>query len=145
VCADRGVPGQCEPIDPTVLRRPFEHTRAVIMRLTTQAIAAARSRKWKATSGGFSVPFLSRGARSLARMEISFRDSKEQRFSCEVVPMSCSLKRVPKKEMVKSFSAIFSGKVPKGLEHISRSSKNEIAAFQRMLKTMPETYVTCDR
>jgi hypothetical protein len=145
VCADRGVPGQCEPIDPTVLRRPFEHTRAVIMRLTTQAIAAARNGKWKATNSGFSVPFLARGARSLAQMEVSFRDSKQQRFACEVVPMSCSLKRVPKKEMLKYFSGIFAGKVPKGLEHISRSSKNEVAAFQRMLRTMPETYVTCDQ
>jgi hypothetical protein len=115
------------------------------MRLTTQAIAAARSGKWKATNSGFSVPFLARGARSLAQMEISFRDSKQQPFACQVVPMSCSLKRVPKKEMLKSFSAIFAGKVPKGLEHISRSSKNEVVAFQRMLRTMPESYVTCDQ
>lgn len=117
----------------------------MIMRLTTKAIAAARSGKWKSSDGGFSVPFLARGARALAQMEISFRDSKEQRFECEVVPMSCSLKRVPKKEMVKAFSAIFATKAPKGLEHISRSARNEVGAFQRMLKTMPETYVTCDQ
>ena len=144
VCADRGVPGQCELIDPAVLRRPFEHTRTVIMKLTMQAIAAARSGKWKATNGGFSVPFLARGARALAQMEFSFRDSKAQRFECEVVPMSCSVKRVPKKEILKSFNTIFNGKVPKGLEHISRGSRTEVPAFQRMLRTLPETYVTCD-
>ena len=90
------------------------------------------------------MPFLARGARALAQMEISFRDSKSQRFECEVVPMSCSVKRVPKREILKSFNAIFAGKVPKGLEHISRGAKTEAAAFQRMLRTLPETYVTCD-
>jgi len=143
-CSDRGVPGQCQPIDPETLRSPFDHTRRVIMKLTTQAVAAARSGRWKGNNGRFSVPFLARGARSLAQMEAAFRGSKKQPFSCEVVPMSCTLKQVPKKEMLKSFSAIFSGKVPKGLEHISRSSKGEIATFQRLLRTLPETYVTCD-
>jgi hypothetical protein len=38
VCADRGVPGQCEAIDPTVLRSPFEYTRSTILKLTNLSL-----------------------------------------------------------------------------------------------------------
>ena len=58
--------------------------------------------------------------------------------------MSCSMNRVPKQAMTKAFAKIFKGKVPRGLEHISARSKKEIAAFQRELRKLPDTYVTCD-
>jgi len=144
ICADTGVPGQCEVIDPTVLRSPFEYTRSTILKLTNLSLAAARSGKWRGTSGRYSVPFMSRGAKALAYMEQAFRNSSGQNFSCEVVPMSCSVHRVPKKELTKSFARIFEGRVPRGLEHISRRSKKEVAAFNRFIKKLPESYVKCD-
>jgi hypothetical protein len=144
VCADRGVPGQCEAIDPTVLRSPFEYTRSTILKLTNLSLAAARSGKWRGTNGRYSVPFMSRGAKALAYMEQVFRSSNGQNFSCEVVPMSCSVQRVPKKELAKSFAKIFEGRVPRGLEDVTRRSKKEIAAFERLMRKVPNTYVKCD-
>lgn len=144
ICADRGVPGQCEVIDPGLLRSPFEYTRQTILRLTELSLAAARAGKWKEIDGKYSVPFLSRGARTLAYIEKVFRDSRGLNFSCEVVPMSCSVQRVPKKELAKSFSKLFVGRVPRGLEHIARRSKTENAAFQRVMRKLPDTYVKCE-
>jgi hypothetical protein len=144
VCADRGVPGQCEVLDPTVLRSPFEYTRATILKLTNLSLAAARAGKWKGTNGSYSVPFMSRGAKALAYMEKVFRNSSGQNFQCEVVPMSCSVQRIPKKELTKAFSRIFEGKVPRGLEQVSGRSKKEIAAFTRLMKKLPNSYVKCD-
>jgi hypothetical protein len=143
ICADTGVPGQCEVIDPTVLRSPFEYTRTTILKLTNLSLAAARSGKWRGTGGRYSVPFMSRGAKALAYMEQAFRNSSGQNFSCEVVPMSCAVHRVPKKALTKAFAQIFEGRVPKGLEDISRRSKREIAAFNRIINKLPDSYVKC--
>ena len=144
ICADRGVPGQCEVIDPTLLRSPFEYTRNTIVRLTNLSLAAARSGKWRGNNGTYSVPFMSRGARALAYMERVFRNSSGQSFQCEVVPMSCSVKRVPKRELSKLFAQIFEGKVPRGLESVSRRSKAENAGFERLMRKLPATYVRCE-
>jgi hypothetical protein len=144
ICTDQGVPGTCEALDPTKLRQPFEYTRKVIMRLTKQAVAAARNGKWKGTKGKFSMPFLSRGAAALATMEKAFRHSKSQNFVCEVTPMSCKLRRVPKQALANAFAKIFEGKVPRGLEDIARRGPLENAAFRRELRKLPNTYVTCE-
>jgi hypothetical protein len=144
ICSDRGVPGECEQIDPALLRSPFEFTRKTILRLTDLAVAAARAGKWKGTNGRFSVPFMSRGARTLAYMEQAFRNSSDQTFVCEVVPMSCAVYRVPKKQLAQSFTKIFVGRVPRGLEHIARRSKKENKNFQRLLRALPDTYVKCN-
>ena len=144
ICTDQGVPGTCEALDPTTLRNPFEYTRKVIMRLSKQAVAAARKGKWKGINGKFRVPFLSRGASALATMEKAFRDSRSQNFVCEVTPMSCTQRRVPKQALAKAFSKIFEGKVPRGLEDIARRGAFENAAFRRELRKLPNTYVTCE-
>ena len=144
VCADRGVPGQCEVIDPTVLSSPFNYTRQTIVDLAVRSLAAARSGKWKGTNGRFSVPFMVRGAKALARMDRALQDSQGENFACDVVPMSCSVHRVPKTQLSKAFSSIFVGRVPQGLEHISRQSKRYISGFNGILKKLPETYVKCD-
>lgn len=144
VCTDRGVPGSCDLLDPAQLRSPFEYTRRVILKLTNLSLSAARSGKWKGAEGKFSVPFLTRGARALATMEKAFKDSKSQNFVCEVIPKSCTLKRIPKADLRKAFAKIFSGKVPRGLEHISGMSKRELLLFQRELRRLPENYVTCE-
>ncbi len=144
VCTDRGVPGSCEVIDPAQLRSPFEYTRRVILKLTNLSISAARAGRWRGTGGRFSVPFLTRGAKALATMERAFKDSKSQNFVCEVIPRSCSLKQIPKGDLRKAFAQIFSGKVPRGLEHISNMSKREITLFQRELRKLPRSYVTCE-
>lgn len=144
VCADTGVPGQCELLDPTLLRSPFEYTRSTIVKLTNLSLAAARAGRWKGTNGRYSVPFMSRGAKALAYMERVFRNSSGQNFQCEVVPMSCSVRRVPKRELTKVFTQIFNGRVPRGLEHVARRSKSEIAAFERLMKKLPNSYVKCE-
>ncbi|MEY4667341.1 MAG: hypothetical protein RL518_40 [Pseudomonadota bacterium] len=144
ICADRSVPGQCEVIDPVLLRRPLEHTRTTILKLVRLSLAAARAGLWKGSNGRFAVPFMTRGARSLAYIDQVLPDTRGASFACGVVPMSCSARQVPKKELERSFAKIFVGRVPRGLEHISRRSKKEKADFQRMLKTLPDTYVKCE-
>jgi hypothetical protein len=91
--------GQRERIDPTLLRSPFEYTPTTILKLTNLSPAAARSGRWKGTSGKYSVPFMARGAKASAYMKDMFRSSSGQSFSCEMVPMSCSVRKVPKKEL----------------------------------------------
>jgi hypothetical protein len=144
ICADRGVPGSCQLIDPVVLRDPFEHTRQTIIKLTNQSIAAARAGRWKGANGQFSVPFLTRGAKALAAMERSFKDSTLQNFVCEVTPQSCMTRRTPKKQMIAAFKKVFEGKVPRGLEHIVSRKKKEIAAFEKLIAALPDSYTTCE-
>jgi hypothetical protein len=144
ICSDRGVPGSCQLIDPAVLRDPFERTRKTIIKLTNQSIAAARSGKWKGTGGKFSIPFLTRGAKALATMERSFKDSTQQNFVCEVTPQSCVTKKTPKKQMLVAFKKVFEGKVPRGLEHIVSRKKKEVAAFEKLVSALPDSYTTCD-
>jgi hypothetical protein len=143
VCVDRGVPGECMPIDSAVLRSPFEYTRQVVVKMARQAIAAARSGRWRGSGGRFSIPFLSRGANALAAMEKAFKDSKEQNFVCEITPKSCVSKRVPKREMKAAFKKLFQGKVPQGLEHITARQDKELAAFEKYLRYLPNTYTSC--
>jgi hypothetical protein len=145
VCADQGMPGDCEPVDPALLRSPFEYTRKTIVRLTKQSLAAARAGTWRGTNGKFIVPFLARGARSLAYMERAFRNANEDMFSCQVVPMSCKVERVPKRELAKAFAKVFVGRVPRGLEHISRRAPQENKAFARLLRRIPDRLVRCER
>jgi hypothetical protein len=145
LCTDKGVPGQCQVIDPDVLRIPYNHTRKTIMKLTELSIAAARSGKWRGAGGNFNLPFISRGARSLAYMEKVLGAKREESFACEVVPMSCSIYRVPKKAIVQSFAGIFAGRLPQGLEHLSRRSKQEVATFQRVLRKVPDRLVVCNQ
>ena len=143
ICTDRGVPRNCDLIDPTLLRSPFDYTRKVIVKLANLSLTAARSGRWKGSSGLFRVPFLSRGAQALATMERLFKDSTAQNFTCQETPPACSLKRVPKRDLLKAFELIFKGKVPRGLEHISKLSKREISLFQREMRKLPDTYVSC--
>jgi len=145
ICTDRGAPGACDPLDPTQLRSPFDYTRRVIVKLTQLSLAAARSGRWKGASGQYSVPFLSRGAKALAFMEKTFRDSKGQNFVCEVTPQACTVKRVPKAALEKAFMGIFQGRVPRGLEHIAQRGPQERLLFRRELRKLPERYVTCDQ
>jgi hypothetical protein len=143
VCADRGMPGSCAVIDQEVLRLPFEHTRRVIVKLASLSVAAARAGKWKGAAGRFTIPFLSRGATALQSMEVTFSESSGQNFVCDVTPMSCTTKQVPKKGLVKAFRRIFEGKVPRGLEHVAQTAKREIAAFERQLNKLPNSYTSC--
>lgn len=143
VCSDRGVPGECELLDPTTLRSPFEYTKKVILKVTRASLDAAKKGKWRSANGKFSVPFLSRGAAALALMESVFRDSSGQQFVCEVTPMSCELRTVPKKKLVKAFSTIFAGKLPSALAHIGASAKKEVKDFEKFLKKVPDRYTSC--
>jgi len=143
VCVDRGVPGECMPIDSGVLRSPFEYTRKVVMKMARQAIAAAQSGRWKGSKGQYRIPFLARGASALAAMERAFRDSSGQNFVCDITPQSCVTKRVPKREMRVAFKKLFDGKTPKGLEHITARREQEEAAFARYLRSLPESYTSC--
>jgi hypothetical protein len=143
ICTDRGVPRNCDLLDPALLRSPFDYTRRVILKLANLSLAAARTGKWKGVNGKFSVPFLARGAKTLATMDRLFKDSTAQNFTCQAVPPTCSLKQVPKRELVKAFSQIFGGKIPRGLEHVFKLSKRETALFQREMRKLPDSYVSC--
>lgn len=143
VCADQGVPGACTIIDQETLRIPFNHTRRTIMKLANLSLSAARAGKWKGTGGKFTIPFLSRGAAALNSMERTFPESSEQNFVCEITPLSCRTKEVPKKALITAFKRIFEGKVPRGLEHVAQSAKREVAAFERQLKKLPNRYTSC--
>jgi hypothetical protein len=128
-----------------VFRIPFEFTRQVVIRLTRQSLDAARSGRWKATGRQFVVPFLARGAMTLAKMgEIIKADSNGQNFTCPATPLSCTTKTIPKKLLVRIFSQIFEGKVPAGLRHITANAKKDTAAFERAITKMPNRYTTCD-
>lgn len=143
VCTDRGAPGNCETLDPAKLKSPYDYTRRVIMKLTNLSLAAARSGRWRGVNGQYRVPFLTRGASALAAMDRLLRNDGRQAYVCEVTPSSCITKRVPKSELVKAFAKIFDGQVPRGLEHISKTSSREVAAFQRELRKLPDRYVIC--
>lgn len=143
VCAEQGVPGACAVIDQETLRIPFNHTRRTIVKLANLSLSAARSGRWKGTHGRFSIPFLSRGALALKSMETTFSQSSQQNFVCEVTPLSCVTKEVPKKALVRAFRRIFEGKVPRGLEHVAQTSKREVSAFERQLKKLPNRYTSC--
>jgi hypothetical protein len=143
ICSDTGVPGECQPLDPTALRSPFEYTKKVILRVTRASINAAKRGAWKSANGKFTVPFLSRGAAALALMEGVFRDSRGQQYVCEITPMSCEVRTVPKKKLVKAFTVIFAGKLPPGLAQVGISAKKEVKDFEKFLKTIPDRYTTC--
>ncbi len=143
VCSDRGEPGDCDPLDSALLQTPMDYTRATILRLTNQALAAARSGKWREKSGKFSVPFLSRGAQALAYMDRLLKNAKGDLYTCQAVPKSCSVVRVPKSELAKAFAGVFVGRVPRGLEHISARAKQENRAFARVLRNLPDRVVRC--
>ncbi len=143
VCADRGVPGSCVLIEQETLRIPFNYTRRVIIKLVNRSLSAAKTGRWRGTGGKFTIPFLSRGAAALRSMEMTFSESSQQNFVCEVTPRSCMTKQVPKRALVKSFSKIFEGKVPRGLEHVAQTAKREVAAFERQLQRVPNSYTSC--
>ena len=145
VCVDTAVPGSCEVIDAAALVQPREYTRQLIMSLARASISAARSGKWKGTNGKFAVPFMARGAKALAQMDKSMQMSQGHHFLCDVIPMSCSRKSVPKAAMKKAFAKVFSGTSPQGLEHIYARSTKEIKKFERLLAKMPNSYVTCEK
>ena len=64
---------------------------------------------------------------------------------CEVTPMSCVRKSVPKSAMKRAFAKVFSGKPPRGLEHLYARSKKEKKKFERLLAKVPNSYVTCEK
>jgi hypothetical protein len=144
VCADKGVPGACTVIDQETLRLPFTHTSRVIRKLVNLSRAAARTGRWKPTGGAFTNPFVSRGATALKMMEGVFSDSLEQNFRCELAPLSCTTKQVPKKALVKAFRKIFEGRVPRGLQHVFQTATREISTFERLLRKLPNRYTSCE-
>jgi hypothetical protein len=143
VCSDRGMPGDCDPLDSALLRTPMDFTRTMILRLTKQSLAAARAGKWREKSGKFSVPFLSRGAQSLAYMERLLKNARGDLYTCQAVPKTCSVVRVPKSKLAKAFASVFVGRVPRGLEHIAVRAKRENRAFARVLRKLPDRVVRC--
>ena len=151
LCADTGVPESCTPLDPALLRGPFEHTRRVLLELFRLSVEAARRGKWKPTRGGVVDPFRARGAQVLAKMESLFSDSSAQNFECSIIPISCYERAVPKQKLIKEFTRIFDGKftqalggkIPKGLEGVFSRRDREVKTFKRLLKKLPNRYTNC--
>ena len=146
-CTSRGVAGQCNAISETVIGTPFEYTSAVVQKLIKQSMAAAKSGRWKTTSGRFSLPFQKRAAQALALMKSSATSTNRQYFVCEsaVIASACQNITMAKKEYLKAFSRIFSGTWPSGLAHIQAQQKREYKKFQAELKKAPDTYVSCPK
>jgi hypothetical protein len=142
-CSDRGIPGSCTSLDPNVLKLPFNHTRGVITKLARAAILAARKGTWKGANGKFSIPFIKRGARALARMNKAIKLGRGQAFICPVPPSTCILRTVPKIQFRKAFRSIFAGPTPQGLQHLLARSKKEARAFEAVLRKVPDEYVFC--
>lgn len=145
VCMDTGVPGACEVIDVSVLMRPREYTRELIISLARGAVAAAKSGKWKGSNGKFAVPFMIRGAQAIAKMDRLTQIVDGNHFVCDVTPMSCVRKSVPKGALKRVFSTVFAGKPPRGLEHLYSRAPREMKSFERLLAKLPNSYVTCER
>lgn len=142
-CVDVTVPGGCRPLEATVLVLPFRHTRQVVSKIMATSVASARRNGWSATDNATAAPFLSRSAKALAIMGRLSADSSRTNFVCEVTPMSCKAKRVSKVALRKVFSNIFVGAMPPGIGSTATLSKREIAAFNSMLKKLPESYSSC--
>ena len=143
-CAERAVPGQCTVLDPAILRFPFDYTRSVVLKLTTLSIEAARKGKWKGTNGGFTVPFLARGSTAMSKMRQFVNPyDRSQKYQCQVVAASCTQRVIPKQALVRAFSEIFAGQLPKGLDVLVKNRNKEIARFRRQLKKLPSKYTEC--
>jgi hypothetical protein len=142
-CTDRGVPGECEAIDPTTLKVPFMHTRAVIVSLARQALLAAKRGTWKGSNGSYQLPFFARGVRALARIDAAVNIKTGRAFNCPVTPPTCQLRVVDRVGARSAFRYIFKGKPPRGLEHLYKRVEREAKAFERALRTVPSQYVVC--
>ncbi len=143
-CADRAVPGQCTVLDPAILRFPFDYTRNIVLKLTNLSIEAARKGKWKGTNGSFTVPFLGRGTTAMNKMRQFLNPyDRSQKYSCQVVAASCTQRVIPKRALVKAFSEIFSGQLPKGLDVLVKTRNKEIGTFRKQLRKMPNRYTEC--
>lgn len=145
VCVSQAIPGACDTVDAAALFKPREYTRKVIMRLARQSTAAARSGRWKGTNGSFAIPFLARGAKSLAVMDKSMRIVGRHNFVCPYTPSSCSRKSIPKATLKKAFQEIFAGKPPRGLEHLYARAAKETKSFEQVLKKIPNAFITCGK
>lgn len=143
ICADRGIPGDCEEIEETTLKIPFMHARGVIIRLARQAVIEARRGRWKGSNGSFKIPFFTRGVRALAGIDKAVNIKTGRAFSCPVAPRTCSLRTVDRKRARSSFRYIFKGTPPRGLEHLYRRVERETKAFEKELRKVPEQYVVC--
>ena len=142
-CADRGIPGSCQTLDPSVLKLPFNHTRGVIFRMVRAALAAAQKGIWRGSNGKYSVPFGKRGARALARMNIATQIGSDGLFICPDTPPACSLHTISKSDLRKAFRSIFTGAVPRGLRHITAGVEKEARGFDAVLRKVPDHVVRC--
>lgn len=68
---------------------------------------------------------------------------RSQKYHCQVVAASCVTRVIPKKALIKEFSKIFAGKLPKGLDLLVKNRRREIAAFRKELNKLPNSYAEC--
>jgi len=142
-CTDRGIPGECQAIDPTTLKIPFMHARAVIVRLARQAVIEARRGRWRGTNGSYKIPFFTRGIRALASIDAAVNIKTGSAFTCPTTPPSCTLRKVNRARARSAFRYIFKGTPPRGLEHLYRGVERDAKAFEQELRKVPAEYVVC--
>ena len=145
ICTSTALPGACDFMDVTTLSLPREHTRKLVISLVDQALAMARTGKWKNPSGTYAVPFMKKGAQALAMMAKILPIPRGQYFKCDVAPLSCVRKTVPKAALRKAVTTLFSGTPPKGLEPVYQKEKSEMKKFDKVLSKLPNSYVWCDK
>jgi hypothetical protein len=143
ICTDRGVPGECQAIDPTILKAPFMHTKTVIARLARQSILAAKRGTWRGSNGSYKIPFLARGARALTRIESAVNIKSGNAFICSSPPPTCQLRTVRTAAARAAFRYIFRGTPPRGLEPVYKRLRREAKAFEKVLRSVPPQYVVC--
>ena len=145
MCSDTGVPGECRNIPDAELLKPFEYTRRAVIRIVNEANRAARARKWRADgSAQFSKAFLRRSAAVLAKMKRELVRGTGNRFVCDVGPMACTHVRISGAELVRSFSTLYEVKFPRGLEHLAKLRKREVAGFKALVGSTPLDYFVCE-
>lgn len=141
-CVDVAVPGGCEPLDARILGMPFKHTRQVVSKIMVTALSKAK-KDGRSKAQVQAAPFLARSAKVLALMAKLSSEGSRQNYVCDVTPMSCRTKRVSKVTLRKAFNSIFVGAMPPGISFQASIVKKEMAAFNAMLKKVPDRYSSC--
>ena len=145
MCADTGVPGACQRISDRQLLSPFNYARRAIVRMIREANTAARLGRWRPDgTRRTSRMIYTRGAHVLVKMRRLLVARSGDKFVCELTPMSCSLIRVSKSEVIKTFSTLYDLRFPRGLEHLGKRKAQEVKGLRAVLRGVPDSYVVCE-
>jgi hypothetical protein len=58
--------------------------------------------------------------------------------------MACTHVRISSSTLIRSFSTLYDMKFPRGLEHLAKLRKREVAGFKALLGSTPLDYFVCE-